>query len=216
MKILKWIAIVLGVLLLAFGLLMFQPWVFLPHQHIVIALPFAPADDIYTNLIPMGEKIEHNAQNGVPDGHPGIDFQWNKSTAILAVADGTIVNITKNKNNKYTIEQNLGLYRSVYQEMNLVEPDLHRFSKVKRGQILGYSGTLRTGTSRPKESDPSGQVHWDFGSASMLIDRLCPLNYFDADSKARILKIWANVPANDKFKSQYPDICNGVFKNKED
>lgn len=216
MKVLKWIGIAIGVLAALFFLLMFQPWVLLPHKHIELSLPFAPSEDANTGLIPLGEKIEHNASNGTPDGHPGIDFGWNKPTAILAVADGTISSIRKNQYDKYTIEQSLGFYKSTYQEMNSIEPGLHRFSKVKRGQILGYSGTLRTGSSRPSESDPSGQIHWDFASSSMFIDRLCPVNYFDAESKARIEKIWANVPATSQFKKLYPEICNGIFKDKEE
>lgn len=213
----KWVLLTVGILIFLFLVMMAQPWVFLPHKHIEISLPFAPEDDAYTSLIPLGEKIEHNASNGTPDGHPGIDFGWNKETRILAVADGRIMGITKDKNNKYRIEINMGLYRTTYQEMNSVEPNLHFLSKVKKGQLLGYSGHYRKEENKIKsESDPSGQIHWDFASSSMIIDRLCPVNYFDPDSKRRIEVIWARVPANDQFKLQYPQICNGIFQGKED
>ena len=71
MKNIKWIGIVLGVLFILFFLYIFQPWVFLPHKHLEIALPFSSEDDSYAGIIPMGEKINHNKSNGNPDGHGG-------------------------------------------------------------------------------------------------------------------------------------------------
>lgn len=212
-KWIKWVLLGLLILFCLFFLMMFQPWVLLPHEKIQISLPFAQEDDAYTSLIPMGETIEHNASNGTPDGHPGIDFGWQKETNILAVADGTIVNITK-KENKYTIEQSMGAYRSVYQEMNSVEPNIRRFSKVKKGQVLGSSGFFGDRNKKFEKNGPSGQIHWDFASSSMFIDRLCPLLYFDSDSRSRIEKIWAQVPANDQFKINFPKICNGLYDGK--
>ena len=57
MKLLKVIFIVFGVVALIFLSFMFQPWVFLPHNHIEISLPFAASDDATTGLIPMGKKL---------------------------------------------------------------------------------------------------------------------------------------------------------------
>lgn len=193
-----------------------QPWVFLPHQHIEISLPFEPQDDSLTNIIPMGEKIEHNESNGNPNGHPGIDFQWNKPTKIITVADGRVINIRKNQDNQFILEQQLNMfYRTVYQELNELDPSIRLFAKVKKGQLLGYTGVEPPKDGgRPKKGDPSRQLHWDFISSSMFVGRLCPLGYFDANSRARVEKIWANVPANDEFKSRYPEICSGVYKDK--
>lgn len=217
MKILKWIGVIFGALVLIFALYMFQPWVLLPHKHIEISLPFAPEDDASTGLIPYGEKIEHNASNGTPDGHPGIDFGWDRETKILSSSEGRVTNINKDSGGKYNIEIRSGAYKIVYKEMNKIEPDIQRFVSVKKGQLLGYSGYHRTNfDGKPKESDPSGQIHWEFSGASMFIDRLCPVNYFDADSRKRIDAIWAAVPANNQFKAAYPEICNGIFKDKED
>jgi hypothetical protein len=213
----KWVLLGLGTLIALFLILLFQPWVFLPHKHIEISLPFPPSADSYTGLIPMGEMIEHNASNGNENGHPGIDFGWEKETEILAVADGRITRITKNEYNIYIVEQQLGpYYRTMYQELNWIDPSLHFMSKVHKGQVIGKSGRPHNGTGRPKESDPSRQVHWDFASSSMAIDRLCPLGYFDAESRARIEAIWARVP-DDTFKKMYPDICSGeYFNGRED
>lgn len=212
----KWLLIGLGTIILLFGLFIIQPWDFLPHKHIEIGLPIKPEDDATTSLIPMGEKIAHNASNGTPDGHPGLDFGgWNNETDIISVADGLITRIIKIKTGTITVEIQSGYYRAVYQELNSIEPDLHLFSKVKKGQLIGRTDYYRAINNEKKEF-PSSQLHWDFGSSSLLIDRLCPLNYFDADARRRIEAIWAKVPSNDQFKSQYPEICNGVFKDKED
>lgn len=196
-----------------------QPWVFLPHKHIEMTLPFGPEDDEVTHIIPMGEIEEwHNASTGLPNGHPGIDFQWNKTTKILAVADGRIFNIRKNEEGKMIVEQSLGFfYRTIYQELNSLEANIRVGAKLKKGQVIGYSGFERTiFDGPPKPTDPSGQIHWDFASGSMLIDRLCPLGYFDAESQKRLEAIWARNKDRGEYKREYPDICNGFYKNRED
>ena len=208
----------IGVIILQGILLITQPWIFLPHQHIKISLPFAPEDDVYTHLIPMGEIEEwHNASTGLPNGHPGIDMQWNKETKILAVADGWIINVRKDDQGKFIIEQNLGLfYRTAYQELNYIEPDLKFGTKLKKGQLLGHSGFKQTNfDGPPKPSDPSMQIHWDFASNSIMVDRICPLSYFDDDSKKRIEAIWARNKAEGQYKTEYPDVCNGYYQNRE-
>jgi murein DD-endopeptidase MepM/ murein hydrolase activator NlpD len=214
-KWLKWILILVAVLIAGFLMTLLQPWALLPHERIQMSLPFSAEDDKDVGIIPLGEKIEHNASNGTPDGHPGLDFGWQRDVKILAVADGMIMRITK-KGNKYNIEQQMGAYRTVYQELNSVESNLHTFSKVKKGQFLGHVGAFWDKSTPPPESFPSKHIHWDFGSASMIVDRLCPENYFDAESKARLEKIWANTPVNDRFKKEYPKICNGIFDGKEE
>lgn len=207
----------IGILLVLFLVFMLQPWVFLPHRHIEITLPVEPADDAVTSLIPMGEKIEHNESNGNPNGHPGIDLGgWNKETRIVSVADGRVTRISKAKTGTTTVEVQSGFYRNVYQELNKVAPGLRWFSKVKKGQLIGYAGYWRAESpDRPPEF-PSGQIHWDFASSSILIDRLCPYDYFDTDAKKRVDAIWAHADANNIFKPQYPKICNGWFEGRVD
>lgn len=213
--ILKRIGLVIGILLILFGLIMFQPWVFIPHKHAEIILPFAASDDVTTGLIPMGEKIEHNASNGNPNGHPGIDFGFAKVTGILSSIDGRIIQISKNSEGSIDVTMISGFYKVTYKEMNSVESNVHLLSKVSKGQLIGYSGSNEPRTKEPVKGK-SGQIHWEFSSSSMFLDRLCPVNYFDAESKSRIETIWNNVPAIDRFKSQFPDICNGFFKDRED
>lgn len=213
-RIFKWVGIGVGAVVVLFLLLMLQPWVFLPHKHIVISLPFAPSDDTTTGIIPMGEKIEHNESNGNPNGHPGIDFRFSKVTNVLAVADGRITD-ARFKENLYDVTVSSGYYKVTYKELNAVEPGIHKFGSVKQGKVIGQSGVENAGVDKPKQGDPSRQIHWEFSSASMLVDRLCPLNYFDADARARIEAIWNAMPKNDRFKSDYPDICSGYYKDKE-
>lgn len=107
-------------------------------------------------------------------------------------------------------------YRTRYTELNSKEPGLHFLSWVKKGQVIGQTGTSEDVTQKFKKGAKNRQMHWDFASSSMFMDRLCPVNYFDAESKIRLEKIWANVPAGDVFRKDYPDICTGVLKNKEE
>lgn len=215
-KVLIWAGVVVGGLLLLSAVFLFQPWAYLPHQHIEISLPFGSEADATVYLIPMGEKIEHNAANGNPQGHPGIDFGFQRVTAIIASADGWIFSAGKTAANSIDITTYSGFYKITYKELNTIEPGIKRFAKIKKGQLLGYTGRDRIIEGPPKPEDGSGQIHWELASASILIDRLCPLEYFDAESRRRIEQIWANVPADNQFKKDYPDICSGVFKGKED
>ena len=100
-----------------------------------------------------------------------------------------------------------GIIEKVYVDFN---------DKVKKGQLIGYTGYTRADLNQKPPEFPSGQLHFDFASSSMLIDRLCPQTYFDSDARKRIEAIWARVPSSDQFKRQYPEICNGIFKGKED
>ncbi|AKM82640.1 TPA: M23 family peptidase [Candidatus Berkelbacteria bacterium] len=214
----KWVLLSIGIMFAIGALLLFQPWAFLPHKHIEISLPFPKEADSYTDLIPMGEIEQwHNASTGLPNGHPGIDFGWEKETDILAVADGRIINIRKNHEGQYIVEQSLGLYyRTVYQELNKLEPDIRFLAKIKKGQVIGQTGRPHVEGMELQNSAPSRQMHWDFSSSSYFINRICPVGYFDTDSRKRIEAIWARVKANGNFKPQYPDICNGYYENMED
>lgn len=212
-KILIIIGIIVGLIVLAFAFIMFNPLVFLPHSRIEIGLPFPESVDSRTGLIPYGEKIEHNAPNGNPDGHAGIDFGWNESVEVIASHDGIITGVT-NGSEGANVTISTFYYKTVYKEMENLSPKIKLFATIKQGDFIGNPMVKQ---KRPGETGPAnhGQIHWEFSSSSMLIDRLCPVNYFDASSKARIEKIWAAVPATDQFKKLYPDICNGVFANKE-
>lgn len=217
MKILQSALVGMGLTVVLLGLFMFQPWVYLPHRHIEISLPFPPEADAKTSLIPMGEMIEHTAKNGNPNGHPGIDFGFQALTPILASADGRVFIVGETEAGSTDISIYSGLfYKIEYKELNSIEPAIRFGAKIKKGQMLGYTGRDKVIQGPPNRADGSGQLHWELTSSSYLIDRLCPVGYFDLESKRRIEQIWANVPATSQFKTDYPDICSGVFKNKED
>src|SRR3989344_3488743 len=60
-------------------------------EKIIISLPYAPSQPT-SSIVPMGETIFHpKPQN--PEGHPGIDFQWNlgKPIDIIACINGKII-----------------------------------------------------------------------------------------------------------------------------
>ncbi len=216
MKVLKWFGLVVGAVVLLLALFLFQPWAYLPHDHIEISLPFPPESDSTVRLIPMGEKIEHTAENGNPNGHPGIDFGFMGVTPIIASADGWIFMAGKTEAGSIDVTTYSGFYKIEYKELNTIEPGIKRFAKIKKGQLLGYTGRKELLMGAPTKEDGSGQIHWELASASLLIDRLCPMGYFDAESRRRIEAIWASVPADSEFKKDYPDICSGVFKDRED
>jgi len=212
----RWVLLNIIIFLTLVFLYFFQPWVYLPHDRLQMALPFSQSEDMSVSLIPMGETIEHNSSNDNPDGHPGLDFGFKRETNILAVSDGLITGISKGKEG-YRVEERTWFYRIEYTELNSVVSNLHLFFRVKEGQIIGNVGTSEDISQKFEKGAKSRQMHWDFASSSMAIDRLCPVNYFDAESKARIENIWARIPSSDLFKHQgYTEICNGIFKGKEE
>lgn len=154
----RWLLLTIVIIVGLIGIFLYHPWVLLPHGYAQMTLPFGPEDDQFTDMIPMGEIEQwHNASTGLPDGHPGIDFQWNKVTNVLAVGDGLIIRVYKNHDGKYNVEQFFnGYYRTVYQELNTIEPTIKFFTKVKKGEKIGTSGYVRTNfDGAPKPSDPS-------------------------------------------------------------
>lgn len=194
----RWIKRILlgiGVVILLFALLLYQPWVFLPHEHIEVSLPFSAEYDKITDINPLGEKVDHPTQNG----HKGIDYQFRQSVPIYAVADGWIYLASKNSEG-YDIEQSLGLfYRTVYRELDRIEPGIQPFTRLKKGQLIGYTRE-------------NFQTHWELSSSSILIRELCPLDYYDDSSRKRVEAIWA--ASTSHMKNKYPKICNGYFDGR--
>lgn len=85
--------------LLSIGLMMlwntleyFTPHPIIPHKRVTLILPYSTQNEA-TNMIPMGETIAHP----IPGGHQGIDFQWDHSIPRIAVANGSVSDITHNQ-----------------------------------------------------------------------------------------------------------------------
>ena len=186
-----------------------------PHKRISITLPYGPENEV-KNLIPMGETIEHNFKGG----HPGIDFQWDRSVPLIAVADGKITSIYNDKDMNETVTNLVlasGEYEARYKELDKLAPGIVKGSMVKQGDVLAYPHCS-------KQFSQHCQLHWEFAYSSPLamlagvskgVDRLCPLTYFDSSSLARINSTWEKVPANDKFKKDFPHICSGGYLGQD-
>lgn len=181
------------------------------HKRITITLPYDTAHEA-THLIPMGETIEHN----FPGGHPGIDFQWVHAVPLIAVADGTITNISNADDKGETVQYvtlTMGEYAATYKELDTVA--------VTKGQSVKQGDTMGTPHCHSQDGHKGCQVHWEFAYASFLVhlsgapDRLCPLTYFDADALLRVKTLWDSIPSSDRFKKDFPDICSNVYLNHD-
>lgn len=215
-----WILRIVGALLVvialvqAWGHLEYGPHPIVPHHRITITLPYRSSDELLS-MIPMGETIAHP----IKGGHPGIDFQWDHAVPLIAVANGTITDISRASDMGepvWYLTLRSESYAATYKEMDTVAPGLAKGSAVNQGDLIGT----------PHCSKPDGvslhcQLHWEFAYASPLptitgqVDRLCPLSYFDPEALARITAAWAAVPAIDQFKAKFPDICSNVYRNHD-
>lgn len=197
---------IVGLGILVIGFILFRPDTYLPHDRIVLHVPY----DINSppmSLIPMGEKVYHPNS---PSGHPGIDIQWDSPDAnVLVAADGKIISIRQefDKWDKWEIIVETWPYVVRYKEMETYNQDLKVGQQVKTGDFLGHP-------ANPKPHNEIGayQIHWEFGSPSVGRDRFCPTSYFDQESRDSLQAVW--VKTNWQYKSEYPDICSGDYANK--
>lgn len=208
------LVVVLG-LAIGWGRLEYGPHPPLPHRRITITLPYTAANEVQ-HLIPMGETIEH----AFPGGHPGIDFQWDHAVPLIAVADGTITSIRREKDlgePVWYLTLQSGAYLASYKELEDYAPGLKVGTAVRQGDLIG-TPHCHTGP----DGHDGCQLHWEFAYASFLPaiaglpDRLCPLMYFDPAARARIEAAWATVDVTrDKFKAQFPDICSNIYRDHD-
>src|SRR5438477_8195815 len=124
----KLIIIVVGlpiVSFLVFMAYMIQPLAYLPHQKVVISVPF-DKNDPPTGMIPMGETINHPKPQ-VPNGHPGIDFSWDHPARILSSSDGSVtyIKLGASEPNFWDVEVRSGVYLLRYKELKDYNHDLH-------------------------------------------------------------------------------------------
>ncbi len=187
------------------------PPAFLPHSTISIGLPFMTAD-MPSSMIPMGETIYHPKPQ-VPHGHPGIDFLWTSgdSHAVVAAAAGTFASkkMGASEPGKWDIEIRSGQYLLRYKELDDYA-DLKLGAHIDKGQVVGHAGHYCD------NQHCWFNVHWELASTSTVLDRWCPVNYFDTASKATLEQVWNSVPSTDKVKSQFPNVCNGDYAHKQE
>src|SRR5262245_1098776 len=133
----KIILIVVGVVLLVIGAVLIfvsggKIAGFLPHHPVALGLPMDDEYDAVTDLIPLGETINHP---NTPGGHPGIDFLWTKDTPIIAMAAGKVTSTTAapDSHGKYDVTVISGLYEIHYDELDELAPGLAVNTQLKKG-----------------------------------------------------------------------------------
>lgn len=203
---LKTVLLVLGLIVLAAACYIIRPDTYLPHKRIVLRAPY-DLNSPPTRLLPMGEKIYHP---NAPGGHPGIDFQWDGPDArVLSSSNGTISSIVlvTDKWKKWEIDVSSWPYVVRYKEIETYNQALKAGQHVNVGDFLGHP-------ANPKLHNEVGayQIHWEFGSPSVVRDRFCPMTYFDDASRKSVQAVWDNTSW--QYKTRYPDVCSGDYKNK--
>lgn len=196
------------------------PSYFLPHMKPVIILPFDVQYDQMASIMPMGEKINHP---DAPRGHPGVDYSFEPiadPVPYIASMDGVVRTLSVYDSPEYSGGRGLskqhadvvivqGVYQTVYAELDAESLPKHikKGARLKQGELVGYGNFSRSEMERGKQRE---MVHWEFGSTSPVLDRFCPLGFFDEMSRARAEAIWkqTNWP---EMKAQYPNICNGDY-----
>lgn len=171
---------------------------------IVLSVPFT-AGDLPFMLIPMGETVYHPKPTN-PEGHPGIDFFWDHQATIVASAPGTVAYLeTGYWAETWDVVVRTGKYLVGYTELGSYNPALHVGTQIDAGTFIGYPG--------PQPG--RWMIHWEFGYdlGFRYPDRLCPMTYFDDASRATMERIWAGTTW--EYKTQFPDICSGDFKGKD-
>ncbi|MDO8452185.1 MAG: M23 family metallopeptidase [bacterium] len=208
---------IFGILLLLIASFLAWQWrlrflPFIPHERITIVLPFAPADDDLIFINPMGETDHHRP----PNGHPGLDFAWQHPAPMRASATGKVTKIKEHPpggfgetEKNYDVEIVTGIYALRYGEMTPL-PSLKVGMEVKQGDIIGRGGEY----SQPGGLGTYYSTHWEFDYDTMVIDRLCPLTYFDKDSQDRINAIWKKVGTT--YNGKFPEVCSGFYYERNE
>lgn len=116
-------------------------------------------------VIPVADVEAHHLRDSYRQGrgggrvHKAIDIHARRGTAVLAVADGTILKLyTKGSggNSIYHLDRD-GRTRYYYAHLERFATDLRDGAEVKKGQVIGFVGD--TGNARP------GDYHLHFSIA---------------------------------------------------
>ncbi len=195
---------------------------------IIITLPFDPQNPP-DGMMPMGETVHHDP----PNGHPGIDFQWYTDTGppkIYSVATGVIVEITQD-------EERIEIHDQITWVITINHTGFDKQYYTRSTDLSSYNTNLMVGdvideytflgyAMHPVEVDDLNMhmIHWEFGvGLSSYSDsgkermgygeRLCPLTYFDEDSRVLIEEVWEAAGYNEK--DQFPLLCNGFYEGRD-
>ena len=201
----------------------------------VLNLPFT-TDHEPVGMMPMGETILHPATPDNPNGHSGIDFQWHYQTELIAATNGEVLEMrtsamTSKANGSilYYVSVMSGDFVVTYDITDIYSfnPDIGVGSKIVSGQVMGYPNPTGSG-------DEWTSIHWAFGKwlpgsekpnpegivEKFRVDYMCPVPYFSEAERMRLFRLWdaAIYPDSGEFKGeelkkQFPDVCNGPYKN---
>jgi hypothetical protein len=173
----------------------------------VLELPFSAADDPL-RLMPMGETVNHDP----PQGHPGIDFQWEGSATVRSSLPGEVVQITQREPNDFAVSVINGPYVVHYNHLGSVAEGLDV------GDVISYGETI--GNPMPIQGTPVTMIHWEFGTYVMIGSgdsrqivrtiRECPLAYFSDDAMQRLATLWT---AEANVTPAFPYICSGYYSD---
>jgi|GEM_PF-2036964 len=196
-----------------------------------MSLPFKTGQEPL-GMMPMGETILHPATPDIPNGHPGIDFQWLSRTELIAAANGEVAEIRisyPHGSLLYSVLVISGDFVVAYDVVDIysVNPDLSVGNKVVSGQVMGYAPYVDSNEGRVS-------THWAFGKwtpgsdkpnpegvvEKIRVNYLCPVPYISEAERARLFRVWdaAKYPNAGEFKGAelrelFPDVCNGPYKN---
>ena len=194
-----------------------------PEPQRLFMLPFT-SEHVPRDMLPMGETIHHARE--APWGHPGIDFIWGYKVPLVIVLSGEVAQIIEFESKKpglpnYIVSVITNEFIVNYEviEIYSINPSLDVGSQVVAGQIIGYATPVDASAS-------SYMTHWELGTYVKDEDpkpnpeglvmqyhthRLCPVPYLTEPEQQRLFRIWEKAGYNER--DQFPDLCNGPFKN---
>lgn len=202
------IVLVLAAALTAFA----KPWAFLPHDPIVLGLPYSVSDPP-DGLIPMGETIHHP---DAPRGHPGIDLGWDDADAhlVLAAHGGKVTRVQQEEaTGGWTVEVRSGVFVLVHRGLEALAPGVERGARLARGDAVGEAERFCDRSGPDGREHCWSNVHWELASVSPILDRWCPVTYFDEPSRDAIESLWRALP-DSRMKTEFPEICSGPYAGR--
>lgn len=125
-------------------------------------MPYSTGGNLPSAMTPMGETLYHpKPQN--PQGHPGIDFQWENPSGvptITASMDATVTAVTDNSSHAgtYDVETASGKWGVDYCELGSVREGLKVGDTVKVGDSIGTPQHPSVITDLPNFR----MIHWQF------------------------------------------------------
>ena len=206
-------------------------------ERITLTLPFDPENPIQ-GIMPMGETLEH-PEDVIVGGHPGIDFQWYNHTdgrpkiyasaagvisVIAPVDDGALAVTIFHDDFKVVWDTGEKTYYTLVGPIDPLDFEFRVGDRIEAGGFLGYVYQY------PVEELPLNvyMIHWEFGTwetvewdpedtseGSAPENRLCPMTYFDDESRELIEEIWAN-PDSYNEKDLFPYMCNNIYHGKDE